>query len=216
MGALLGAGHQLGEFVLREKIGEGGFGRVYRADQPALQRQAVIKVLRRKHRASEEITRRFMREAQLASRLDHPYAAHVYALGAEPDGQLWIAMELVRGVPLDQLLKTQGPLALERFAPLLERICEVVFTAHEQGIVHRDLKPGNVMVISRAGRLLPKLLDFGIAKMSADADGPSAAPSTEVALDDTLTRDRGLLGSPLYMAPEQWSAAHEVGARSDL
>src|SRR5207245_1853399 len=80
-------------------------------------------------------------------------------------GLLWIAMELVHGTTLDKLLEVQGPLSLERFIPLLDKICEVVETAHEQGIIHRDLKPANVMVISRAGRLLPKLLDFGIAKL---------------------------------------------------
>ena len=138
---------------------------MYRAEQPALGREAVIKVLHARHRASETCVQRFLREARLASRLDHPYAAHIYAFGAEPDGVLWIAMELVRGTPLDRCsCEPQGPLPLERFVPLLERICEVVHTAHEQGIVHRDLKPANVMVLSRAGRLLPKLLDFGIAK----------------------------------------------------
>jgi serine/threonine protein kinase len=77
---------------------------------------------------------------ELASRLDHPYAAHIYAFGAEPDGLRWIAMELVRGTALDQLLRLHGPLPLDRFVPFLERLCEVVHTAHEQGIVHRDIK----------------------------------------------------------------------------
>src|SRR4029079_6109371 len=133
--------------------------------------------------SSEAAVQRFLREARLASRLDHPYAAHTYALGREPDGVLWIAMELVRGTPLDRLLDAQGPIPLERFVPLLDRICEVVHTAHEQGIVHRDLKPGNVMVLARAGRLLPKLLDFGIAKLddvetpATDVEPPPAPPS---------------------------------------
>src|SRR5262249_4943139 len=157
-------GRTLGDFVVREPIGEGGFGAVYRAEQPVLGREAVIKVLHGKLRTREHYAHRFLREARLASKLDHPYAAHVYAFGVEPDGQMWIAMELVRGTPLDQLLVAQGPIPLERFVPLLDRICEVVHTAHEAGIVHRDLKPANVMVIARAGRLLPKLLDFGIAK----------------------------------------------------
>jgi WD40 repeat protein/tRNA A-37 threonylcarbamoyl transferase component Bud32 len=221
----LAPGQRLGEFVLREKIGEGGFGQVYRAEQPLLQRQAVIKVLHARHRASDEVIQRFMREARLASRLDHPYAAHVYAFGAEPNGILWIAMELVRGVPLDQLLETQGPLPLARFVPLLDRICEVVFTAHEQGIVHRDLKPANVMVLARAGRLLPKLLDFGIAKMVGDEAAPELTPAAGVKLpsqsrlsplDATLTHGAGMLGSPRFMAPEQWVNAPTVGPRTDL
>src|SRR5439155_9502544 len=87
-------GRSLGEFVVREPLSSGGFGVVFRAEQPALAREAVIKVMHTRHRASENLIQRFLREARLASRLDHPYAAHIYAFGAEPDGVLWIAMEL--------------------------------------------------------------------------------------------------------------------------
>ena len=98
-------GRTLGEFVVREPLSSGGFGTVYRAEQPALAREAVIKVLHTRLLGSETMVQRFLREARLASRLDHPYAAHIYAFGAEPDGLLWIAMELVRGTPLDRLLR---------------------------------------------------------------------------------------------------------------
>jgi serine/threonine protein kinase/WD40 repeat protein len=267
-------GRTLGEFVLREKIGAGGFGAVYRADQPALGREAVVKLLHPRLRGSASITDRFLREARLASQFDHPYAAHVYAFGSEPDGELWIAMELVRGTPLDQLLRIQGPMSLERFVPLFERICEVVQTAHDQGIVHRDLKPANVMVLSRAGRLLPKLLDFGIAKGVAVEDGgaaPALALGSQPPLDGdsvatlrgglgaaadhgelaaeapappglatvllsrvaplppelasltprslgagSLTEHDTVMGSPPYMAPEQWMDAKAVDRRTDV
>jgi WD40 repeat protein/serine/threonine protein kinase len=234
-------GRTLGDFVVRELIGEGGFGEVYRAEQPALEREAVVKILRAGLRTSDAVTQRFLREARLASKLDHPYAAHIYAFGAEPDGVLWISMELVRGTPLNQLLRVQGQIPLERLVPLLDRICEVVHTAHEQGIVHRDLKPANVMVLSRAGRLLPKLLDFGIAK----GLGEQATPAKEGALADTvdtpvpadvdelsdtvapagggtskppvaLTQRGAVMGSPHYMAPEQWQDAGAVDARADI
>jgi WD40 repeat protein/serine/threonine protein kinase len=165
-------GRRLGEFVLRQRIGEGGFGAVYRCDQPLLGRLAVVKVLHHRLRNNEVVLQRFMREAQLASRLDHPYAAHVYAFGVEPDdGLFWIAMEMVKGTPLDRWLRERGPLPLDQFVPFFERVAEVVQTAHEHGIVHRDLKPSNVMVIERAGRMLPKLLDFGIAKLHDDLPG---------------------------------------------
>lgn len=167
-------GRRLGEFTLKEKLGEGGFGAVYRAEQINLSREAAVKILRIRHKDNIEKIERFKREAKLASRLEHPYASHIYAFGTESDGLMWIAMELIRGTALDQLLKLQGQLPLERFVPLLEKICEVVHTAHEAGIIHRDIKPANVMVISRAGRLLPKLLDFGIAK---DFDRPSSKSS---------------------------------------
>jgi hypothetical protein len=88
-------GRTLGDFAVKEKIGEGGYGVVYRAEQRLLGREAVVKVLHARHQESEALIQRFLREAQLASRLDHPYAAHIYAFGAEPDGLLWIAMEYV-------------------------------------------------------------------------------------------------------------------------
>jgi eukaryotic-like serine/threonine-protein kinase len=251
-------GRTVGEFVLRERIGEGGYGAVYRAEQPLLGREAVIKVLHSKLRSRQVMLQRFLREARLASRLDHPYAAHVYAFGAEKDdGLLWIAMEMVHGTPLDRWLRERGPLPLLQLVAFFERIAEVVQTGHERGIVHRDLKPSNVMVIERAGRLLPKLLDFGVAKLlleddpvtlppqilaqqpagnsngngnGAPAEDPAItpaslktgtitatveAPNLGVPLASELTIPGTAMGSPPYMAPEQWSD-DEVGPRADL
>ena len=241
----------LGDFALRDKLGEGGFGTVYRAVQRTLDRAAVVKVMRRSLAASKTAIERFTLEAKLASRFDHPYAAHVYAFGAEPDGLLWIAMELVRGTPLNEMIAQTGAMPPERFLPLAERLCEVVQAAHDQGIVHRDIKPSNVMVIARSGRLLPKLLDFGIAKVREDSGealpgalpnrsqrahrstaqsfGGDAPSQTPVELDHTaaatadpdatangsLTLEGQILGSPLYMAPEQWLDASRVGPWTD-
>jgi serine/threonine-protein kinase len=167
-GALIG--RTLGKLTIVEPLGRGGSGEVYRAEQVQLGRSAVIKVLRRDVARSPLRIDRFLREAQLASRLDHPYAAHIYGFGAEPDGLLWIAMEHVRGATLDDLVVRRGAMPPAIFGPLFGRLCEVVHTAHELGIVHRDLKGANVMVIERAGQLLPKLLDFGIAKVLHEAD----------------------------------------------
>ena len=217
----------LGDFVLAEVLGEGGCGTVYRAEQRALGRSAVVKVVHRSLATRADAAERFAREARLASRFDHPYAAHVYAFGVEHDGLMWIAMELVDGTPLGQLVRTSGPLTVERFVPLFERLCEVVQSAHDQGIVHRDIKPSNVMVIARAGRLMPKLLDFGIAKLVARAD--DLVP-TELALEHDpavagaappgggsrgLTHAGQVLGSPAYMAPEQWRDATTAGPLAD-
>ncbi|MFY9225675.1 MAG: SUMF1/EgtB/PvdO family nonheme iron enzyme [Blastocatellia bacterium] len=182
-------GRTLGDFLVKEKLGEGGFGAVYKADQITLGREAVVKILHTRHRTNPRIIERFKREAHLASRLEHPYCAHIYSFGAEIDGLLWIAMELVQGTPLSEIIKFQGPLSLERFVPLLDKICEVVHTAHDAGIIHRDLKPANVMVISRAGRLLPKLLDFGIAKglsQSALVDNFASKTSLPSSQQDTV------------------------------
>jgi WD40 repeat protein/serine/threonine protein kinase len=179
------SGRTLGEFVVRERMGEGGFGAVYRCEQPLLGREAVIKVLHRRLRQNDVVLQRFLREARLASRLDHPYAAHVYAFGIErDDGLFWIAMERVLGTTLTQWLHDRGPLPLDQLVPFFERVAEVVQTAHDGGIVHRDLKPSNVMVIERAGQLLPKLLDFGIAKLLDEAPPlPPALPGPSATVD---------------------------------
>jgi len=213
-------GKTLGGFTLREQVGAGGFGDVYLADQTGLGREAVVKVLRPSE-IDDTRVQRFLREAQLASQLDHPYAAHIYAFGAETDGIFWIAMERVRGSSLGDVLEVQGAMSIERFVPFFERICEVVHTAHEQGIVHRDLKPDNVMVISRAGRMLPKLLDFGVARAVANdrSSGshqvtmPTAAELAAPA--SAITKDSGVIGSPPYMAPELWVAAKDAGPAAD-
>jgi WD40 repeat protein/serine/threonine protein kinase len=229
-------GRTLGEFVLGEKFAEGGCGDLYRCSQPSLKREAVIKVLREGRRGDDEAERRFMREAQLASRLDHHYAAHVYAFGVErQDGLRWIAMELVPGVTLDQWLRSHGPMSLDQFVPLFECIAEVVQAAHTCGIVHRDLKASNVMVIERAGRLIPKLLDFGIAKLSSEdpAPGPTSASegcfvtNAEPAAGHEVTRTgsggpelitppNAGIGSAPYMSPEQWDDPRTAGPASDI
>jgi serine/threonine-protein kinase len=193
----------MGEFVLRERLDEGGFGTVYRCEQPTLGREAVVKVLHRRLRCHDIQLQRFLREAQLASRRDHPYAALVYAFGAEEDdGLLWIAMELVQGITLKRWLRDHGPMPLPQFVPFFEHVAEVVQTAHERGIVHRDLKPSNVMVIERAGRLLPKLLDFGVAKL---LDGEALPGSTP----DTIERLRALV---VEKVPDDVLKEFRVGA----
>ena len=145
---------------------------------------------------------RFLRKAELAARLNHPYAAHLYSFGAEPDGVCWIAMEHVHGTPLSTVLVAQpdGRMPLAQGVALLDRLAEVVATAHEQGIVHRDLKPGNVMVQARAGRLVPRLLDLGIVRCIAEL---------------SLVDAGGPVGSPPYMAPEQWRG-DALDERTDL
>ncbi|HEX4417536.1 MAG TPA: protein kinase, partial [Kofleriaceae bacterium] len=220
------SGRILGGFVVGEQIGEGGFGAVYRCEQLELERQAVIKVLHERRRSAVDRAR-FMREAKLASRLCHHYAAHIYSYGAERDGVQWIAMELIPGLTFEAWLKRNGPMTLEQFVPFFEKIVEAVAAAHDRGIIHRDLKPSNVMVVEIDGVLIPKLLDWGIAKLAPalgplanspdDSPGESRERST-IALDDDrpLTRSSAGIGSAPYMSPEQWMCPGEVGPASDI
>jgi WD40 repeat protein/serine/threonine protein kinase len=239
------SGRTLGEFVLVEKIGQGGYGSVYRAAQPLLKRDVVVKVLRGGDDIAEQ---RFFREARLASRFEHPFAAHIYAFGVDEDEDLlWIAMELVHGVTLSSWIEQHGPMALEQFVPFFECVADAVHAAHECGIVHRDLKPSNVMVVECGSRLLPKLLDFGIAKAldqsSNDAPSdhrlddegsPPRGADTTMQLRPAsqaerrtvtshnrskkhhLTRSGAAFGSRPYMSPEQWNDAQAVGPASDI
>ena len=232
-------GRVLGDFEIKHRLGAGGGGEVFLAEQLRLGREAVVKVMTA---PGDDATNRFLREARLASQLDHPFAAHVYGFGIEPEGLMWIAMEFVRGLSLDAMISQHGPIALPHFVPLFERLCEVLHAAHEQGIVHRDIKPANVMVISRAGRLLPKLLDLGIARRQAEpqpdehpveAQAPSSSETVqtlsgsqtlsativeqlESSETSQLTRIGAVIGTPNYMAPEQWLNASKVDSRADL
>jgi WD40 repeat protein/serine/threonine protein kinase len=210
-------GRTLGEFVLGERLGEGGHGVVYRAHQPALARDVVIKVLRTQRRDSPVAQERFLREAQLASLLDHPYAAHIYAFGVdEPDGLMWIAMELVHGVTLQEWLAARGPMPLDQLVPFIEHVAQVVHAAHQHGIVHRDLKPSNMMVIEQGGSVFPKLLDFGIAKAPPEIASLSLSPAARQ-MDDAerVRRKRGtarIRGAP---RDERVTATRSDAANSD-
>jgi len=231
-------GRTLGEFVIEELIAKGGGGTVYRAFQASLDRHVAVKVMDgepRKGVARE----RFLREAQLASQLDHPYAAHIHASGSEPDGLLWIAMELVPGSDLEKWLLSNGPMPPERFVPFLERLAAAVDAVHGHGIVHRDVKISNVMVIEGRGGMLPKLLDFGIAKAERGEDsGPETPPGSFMygpgapeappegpgvvthmgppAREYSITPTGEGIGSWACMSPEQWNDASSAGRATDI
>lgn len=191
-----------GRFRLDAVLGRGGMSVVYRAFQADMDRFVAVKMPLQALSGSRTGLQRFAREAQVLSLLDHPNLAMVHAAGVTPDGRPFIAMDLVDGKPLSDWLSAQPALHRLRCLPRFVEMAAAVAHAHEHGVVHRDLKPANVMVVSDGARELVKVLDFGIAKL---VDG-----------DTQKTTATGcVLGSPLYMSPEQFGA-QSVDNRSDI
>jgi tRNA A-37 threonylcarbamoyl transferase component Bud32/dienelactone hydrolase len=193
----------IAHYRIEAEIGRGGMGVVYRAIDTRLGRAVAIKVLPNDIRGDEERQRRFLREAQSASALNHPNIVTIYEVG-EDGGTTYIAMELVEGSPLDRLL-AQGPLPVATALDYAVQIASALAAAHAKGIIHRDIKPANV-VITGDGRA--KVLDFGIAKLIELA--PSEATITSVP-----TKAGTILGTAEYMSPEQ-AEGQPVDARSDI
>lgn len=187
---------RFGEFVLVRRLGEGGMGVVWEAEQETLGRRVALKVLAPHVARDEKARERFRREARAVGGLSHPHLVPVFGLG-ETAGSAWIAMELIDGSTLSDRLRVEGPLPVEDSLTLLRDLARAVAHAHERGIVHRDIKPGNVL-FDAEGRA--RLTDFGLARAASEA---------------TLTADFALLGTPAYMSPEQ-ALGTRVDARSDV
>jgi serine/threonine-protein kinase len=190
----------LGQYVVRRRLGEGGMGEVYLADQPAFGRTAVIKVLSRAGASRGDGAARFHLEAKAVSRLKHPNIVTVYNAGELEDGTLYLAMEHVEGKSLQEVVRREAPLAPARAVGIARQIADALAEAHRRGVIHRDLKPSNVMLVLRRDDVeLVKLLDFGIAKLEG--------------VD--LTRTGIACGTPVYMSPEQFNG-QKLDGRADL
>ncbi len=198
-------GQTLSHYRILEKLGEGGMGEVYRAEDPELERQVALKVLPDEFGRDPERLSRFRREAKSLAALDHPGIVTIYSV-EEAEGKHFLTMGLVEGQPLDQVIPSGG-LELEKFFSLAIPLAEAVAAAHERGITHRDLKPANVMV-TPAGRV--KVLDFGLAKRLAGGLEGSDTLATA-----GLTRDGQIVGTVAYMSPEQ-AEGRAVDPRSDI
>src|SRR5205809_3285318 len=153
----LTVGTKLGRYEIRAKIGEGGMGEVYLAEDMQLRRRVALKILPRQVASNKDRMRRFTQEAQAAAALNHPHIAHIYEIG-EAEGGHFIAMEFVDGLTLRQLIHDQQ-IPLAKLLRHLQHVAEGLAKAHASGIVHRDLKPDNIMV-TRDGHA--KILDFGL------------------------------------------------------
>jgi serine/threonine protein kinase/predicted Zn-dependent protease len=197
-------GEKIGHFRVIAFLGKGGMGVVYRAEDEVLRREVALKVLPPGFTADEERRRRFLREARSAAAVNHPNIATIYEVG-EGDGRVFIAMELIDGRSLARTLSAARP-SIEEAVELSRQILRGLGKAHEAGLVHRDLKPDNVMVTAEG---TVKLLDFGLAKTRE----PGASHLGDA--DTAMTEDGRLVGTPLYMSPEQ-ARGRSLDARSDL
>jgi serine/threonine protein kinase len=215
----------IGEYRVLRKIGEGGMGVVYEAEQQHPKRAVALKVIRGGAYVDEQAVRLFHREAQALARLKHPGIAAIYESGRTDDGQHFFAMELVRGETLGAYVRKQmggggpvTPLELRERLALFRKVCEAVSYAHQRGVIHRDLKPSNILVqretagtaaAGGGGGAVPdvKILDFGLARIT----------DSDVAMSTILTEAGRVQGTLPYMSPEQVRGhADEIDLRSDV
>ncbi len=197
-----------GQFRVLEKVGTGGMGSVYKAEQPAMNRMVAIKILHPKLAGRKDLTSRFRREARAMSQLTHPNTVKVFMYGElEEDGSLYIVMEMLEGRNLNQTVRKEGPLPAERAIPILIQVCGALQEAHDLGIVHRDLKPENIFLSKQGGiNDYPKVLDFGLAKVTERQMQPGSV---------ILTQEGMVFGTPEFMSPEQ-AQGKTLDARSDI
>src|SRR5262245_13023589 len=201
-----GDARKLGQYVLKEKLGEGGMGEVHLAQHVLLRRPCALKLIRPERAGDPKNLRRFEREVQATAALTHPNTVQVYDYGHTEDGTFYYVMEYLPGLTLEALVKQSGPLPPARAIHFLRQVCGALEEAHARGLIHRDIKPGNVMICERGGiHDVAKLLDFGLVLPPAgDAD------------DDKLTQDGTVAGTPAYLSPEQAGGEGTVDARSDI
>src|SRR3954468_17752059 len=203
-------GQTVSHYRILEKLGEGGMGVVYLAEDTHLGRQVAIKFLSASmSQNAHHFKARFLREARAASRLSHPHIATVYDYGETPAGLPFIVMERIKGKPLNDLLH-EDELTLARALEIIEDVADALGEAHRHGIVHRDIKPSNVFITERGA---VKVLDFGLAKQLRE-DPARADPDARTLLA-THTRSDIVVGTPLYLSPEQ-ATSMPVDGPSDL
>jgi len=196
---------QLGQYVLRRRLGGGGMGDVYFAEHRLLKRPCAIKLIRPERAGDPNALRRFEREVRSTAMLSHWNTIEIYDYGRTEDGTFYYVMEHLMGLTFAELVERHGPLPPGRAVYLLRQACDSLAEAHAAGLVHRDLKPANVFAARRGGQCdVAKVLDFGLVKSTAADSFPDPARA------GTVT------GTPLYMSPEQAGADPRLDARSDL
>ena len=196
-----------GGYKLVAKIGEGTMGAVYRGVQESSGTEVAVKILHVKYALEREFVERFKREVRVLGSLRHPNTVRIIDHGQMDDTSLYIVMELLQGRGLDAALRDDGPWPLDRAISMVLRVAYALEEAHRLGIVHRDLKPENIFLVQRPGGVeIPKLLDFGLAKLSRANDSSS---------NMQLTQEGDILGTPAFMSPEQ-SFGESLDGRADI
>ncbi len=208
----LAAGTCLGKYQVVRLIGEGGMGAVYEGVHVAIGKKVAIKIMSPALAAHPDARARFLREAQLTSRVRHPHAVDVTDIGSEA-GQTFLVMELLEGEDLASFIEWRGPLPIEQAADVMLSVSAAVAAAHDEGIVHRDLKPHNIFLSqTRDGAIVPKVVDFGISKAPMDLPPVDAPVPVMAPLVKTTV---GLMGSLGYVSPEQIEEPRTVSTASD-
>jgi len=202
-------GRQIGVYRVEELIGAGGYSRVYRGLDKTVGRRAAIKVLlpsAENEGYADPVIQRFEREARIVANLRDPHSVLLYEYGQTDDGLLYMIFEYIEGHTLEEIRRQQFALPALRVVKILEQILLSLEEAHALGLIHRDIKPANIMLFEHIGRTdQVKVLDFGVGKAT---DGH--AESTD------LTKTGMLIGTPRYMAPEQWSSDGEISPQTDI
>lgn len=178
-------------YTILEQIGKGGMGVVYKAEQAMIKRIVALKVLRRDVVRDETSVKRFLNEARATASLESQHTVTLLDFGVTRDGLLYYTMELMKGQALSRLIKKEAPLDYKRAARLMVQVCDSLEEAHENNILHRDIKPDNIFVTIKRGKESVRVLDFGIAKIVGDT------------AMDTVTRTGMIIGTPMYLSPEQ-------------
>jgi tRNA A-37 threonylcarbamoyl transferase component Bud32 len=196
---------QLGQYRLRRRIGSGGMGEVYLAEHQLLKRPCALKLIRPGTLDDTNALERFEREVQLTATLSHPNTVEVFDYGRTEDGTYYYVMEYLPGLSLAELVERHGPLPPARAVYLLRQVCRALREAHASGLIHRDIKPSNIFAARRGGMDdVAKLLDFGLARPAAAARAAH------------LSGEGQILGTPLFMSPEQATGHPELDERSDI